>query len=140
MWPYHARDTKCRKMSCWILHTSISRKWDTENPVSRCLFTPIMTRRIPIFISSLREWHLMEERFSTAMSADVLRKSLTAFLGMTGRKKRKMTLICPSSTHSLHLPSSRQLWFPWDMKSIRKKGMYSSSMVERFRRKFLLLK
>lgn len=40
--------------------------------------------------------------------ADVLRKSLTAFLGMTGRKKRKMTLICPSSTHSLHLPSSRQ--------------------------------
>lgn len=76
--------------------------------VSRCLFTPIMTRRIPIFISSLREWHLMEERFSTAMSADVLRKSLTAFLGMTGRKKRKMTLICPSSTHSLHLPSSRQ--------------------------------
>ena len=52
--------------------------------------------------------HLMEERFSTAMSADVLRKSLTAFLGMTGRKKRKMTLICPSSTHSLHLPSSRQ--------------------------------
>lgn len=60
---------------CWILHTSISRKWDTENPVSRCLFTPIMTRRIPIFISSLREWHLMEERFSTAMNADVLRKS-----------------------------------------------------------------
>ena len=108
MWPYHVKVTKCRKMSCWILHTSISRKWDTENPVSRCLFTPIMTRRIPIFISSLREWHLMEERFSTAMSADVLRKSLTAFLGMTGRKKRKMTLICPSSTHSLHLPSSRQ--------------------------------
>ena len=108
MWPYHVRVTTCRKKNCWILHTSISRKWDTENPVSRCLFTPIMTRRIPIFISSLREWHLMEERFSTAMSADVLRKSLTAFLGMTGRKKRKMTLICPSSTHSLHLPSSRQ--------------------------------
>ena len=105
---YHVRDTKCRKMSCWILHTSISRKWDTENPVNRCLFTPIMIRRIPIFILSLQEWHLMEERFSTAMSADVLRKSLTAFLGMTGRKKRKMTLICPSSTHSLHLPSSRQ--------------------------------
>lgn len=51
------------------------KEWDTENPVSRCLFTPIMTRRIPIFISSLREWHLMEERFSTAMNADVLRKS-----------------------------------------------------------------
>ena len=74
MWPYHVRDTKCRKMSCWILHTSISRKWDTENPVSRCLFILIMTRRIPIFISSLREWHLMEERFSTAMNADVLRR------------------------------------------------------------------
>lgn len=61
MWPYHARDTKCRKMSCWILHTSISRKWDTKNPVSRYLFIPIMTRRIPIFILSLQEWHLMEK-------------------------------------------------------------------------------
>ena len=97
-----------RKMSCLILHTSISRKWDTENLVSRCLFTPIMTRRIPIFISSLREWHLMEERFSTAMSTDVLRKSLTVFLVTIGRRKLKMTLIWPSSTRSLHLPSSRQ--------------------------------
>ena len=102
---YSSQNSRIRKPQ---FHVAISRKWDTENPVSRCLFTPIMTRRIPIFISSLREWHLMEERFSTAMSADVLRKSLTAFLGMTGRKKRKMTLICPSSTHSLHLPSSRQ--------------------------------
>lgn len=56
------------------LHTSISKKWDTENPVSRCLFILIMTRRIPIFISSLREWHLMEERFSIAMNADVPRR------------------------------------------------------------------
>lgn len=29
-------------------------------------------------------------------------------LGNDRKKKRKMTLICPSSTHSLHLPSSRQ--------------------------------
>lgn len=108
MWPYHARDTKCRKMSCWILHTSISRKWDTENPVSRCLFTPIMTRRIPIFILSLREWHLMEERFSTAMNADAPRKSLTVFLGMTGKRKRKMILMLPNNIYSLLLPSSRQ--------------------------------
>lgn len=84
------------------------KEWDTENPVSRYLFTPIMTRRIPIFILSLREWHLMEERFSTAMNADAPRKSLTVFLGMTGKRKRKMILMLPNNIHSLHLPSSRQ--------------------------------
>ena len=31
---------------------------------------------------------LMEERFSTAMSADVPRKSLTVFLGMTGKRNQ----------------------------------------------------
>lgn len=61
------------------------KEWDTENPVNRCLFTPIMIRRIPIFILSLQEWHLMEERFSTAMSADVPRRSLTVFWEMTGK-------------------------------------------------------
>ena len=64
--------------------------------------------QFPIFISSLREWHLMEERFSTAMSADVLKKSLTIFLGITGKRKRKMILMLPNNIHSLHLPSSRQ--------------------------------
>lgn len=92
MWPYHVKVMKCLKMSCWISHTSISRKWDTENPVSRCLFIPIMTRRIPIFILLLQGWHLMEERFSTAMNADVPRRSLTVFLGMIGKRKRKMIL------------------------------------------------
>ena len=52
----------------------VARLIEIQN-FSRCLFTPIMTRRIPIFILSLREWHLMEERFSTAMNADVLKKS-----------------------------------------------------------------
>lgn len=89
MWPYHVKVMKCLKMSCWISHTSISRKWDTENPVSRCLFIPIMTRRIPIFILLLQGWHLMEERFSTAMNADVPRRSLTVFLGMIGKENGK---------------------------------------------------
>ena len=82
----------------------------------------------------------VEERFSTAMSADVPRKSLTVFLVTTGKRKRKMILMLPNNIHSLPLPSSRQLWFPWAMRFIRKMRMYSSSMVEKFRRKSLFLK
>lgn len=98
------------------------------------------TENTHLHIITSRVAHLMEERFSTAMSADVPRRSLTVFLGMTGKRKRKMILMQPNSIHSLPLPSLRQSWFPWDMKSIRKMGMYSSGMVERFRRKCLFLK
>lgn len=48
------------------------------------------------------------KRFSTAMSVDVLRKSLIVFLVTTGRRKRKMILMLPNNIHSLHLPSLRQ--------------------------------
>ena len=46
-----------------------------------------MTRRIPIFILLLQGWHLMEERFSTAMSADVPEEVIDRILGNDRKKK-----------------------------------------------------